>query len=125
MFVVQSGTGTVRAGTETHAVKTGDVFVHPPREPHQLSNTGSADLEVLIIADNPELDAFYYPDSNKWGLRPPGTYFRLHEVGYFDGEEEPLADAPPYQPSGTPPPPKLAPFARRKLHLNDLPWEDW
>src|SRR5690349_9795122 len=57
MFVVQSGSGTVRAGAETHSVKTGDVFIHPPGEPHQLLNRGEAELEVLIIADNPELDA--------------------------------------------------------------------
>lgn len=125
LFVVRSGTGAVRAGAERHAVKTGDVFVHPPGEPHQLINTGTADLEVLIVADNPELDAFFYPDSNKWGLRPPGTYFRMTETGYFDGEEEPSPDAPPYQPSGFPPPPAHAPFARRKLHVDDLPWEDW
>jgi uncharacterized cupin superfamily protein len=125
MFVVQGGAGTVRAGTETHAVKTGDVFVHPPHEPHQLVNTGTGDLEVLIIADNPELDAFYYPDSDKWGLRPPGKYFRLHEVGYYDGEEPGVPGAPPYQSSGSPPAPILAPFAQRQLHLDALAWEEW
>jgi uncharacterized cupin superfamily protein len=125
LFIVQSGTGVVRAGDETHAVKRGDVFIHPPGEPHQLINRGTADLEVLIIADNPELDAFYYPDSHKWGLRPPGKYFRMQEVGYFEGEEPAVAGAPPYQSSGSPPVPARTPFTQRKLHLDDPPWEEW
>jgi uncharacterized cupin superfamily protein len=125
LFVVQSGTGTVRAGAETHPVKPGEVFVHPPGEPHQLINSGTTDLVVLIIADNPPLDVFYYPDSNKWGLRPTGKYFRMTEVDYFHDEEEPVAGAPAFRPSGSPPAPALTPFAQRKLHPDTLPWEPW
>lgn len=125
MFVVQSGSGSVRGTTGMHAVSTGDVFFHPPGVPHQLINTGTADLEVLIIADNPLLDAFHYPDSNKWGLRPPGKYFRMTEVDYFDGEEPRVPGAAPYQASGSPAPPDVAPFARRKLHPASIPWEEW
>jgi uncharacterized cupin superfamily protein len=125
MFVVQAGIATVRAGGETHEAKAGEVFFHPPGEPHQLSNRGDVDLEVMIITDNPELDAFYYPDSDKWGLRPPGKYFRMIETGYFDGEEPAVPGAPPYRPSGAPPPPALMPFAQRKLHPDALPWEEW
>jgi uncharacterized cupin superfamily protein len=125
MFVVQSGSGTVRSGDGSYAVKTGDVFFHPPGDPHQLSNNGTVDLEVLIIADNPPLDAFYYPDSKKWGLRPPGMYFRLTEVGYFDGEEPAVPGAPPYQSSGSPASPAIAPFPQRVVHPDSLPWEEW
>lgn len=125
LFVVQAGSGTVRAGAETHAVTAGDVFVHPPGEPHQLINSGPTDLEVLIVADNPVMDAFYYPDSGKWGLRPPGKYFRMQETGYFDGEETPPPDAPPYTPSGTPPAPALAPFRTRLIQPVTLPWDTW
>ena len=125
LFLVQSGTGRVRAGAETHEVKTGEVFVHPPGESHQLTNPGPGDLEVLIVADNPELDGFHYPDSNKWGLRPIGKYFRLDEVGYFDGEETPLPDAPPYRPAGSPPAATLTPFSGRKIHPDTLPWDEW
>ncbi|MCX6955266.1 MAG: cupin domain-containing protein [Verrucomicrobia bacterium] len=127
IFVVQSGNGTVRAGSETHMVKTGEVFVHPPGEPHQLTNTGSTDLEVLIVADNPQLDGCHYPDSNKWALRP-GKIFRLTEVGYFDGEEVPIAGAPPPPPAPFPTfpaAPALAPFAQRKAHPDALTWDDW
>jgi uncharacterized cupin superfamily protein len=123
LFVVLAGTGTVRAGSETHPITPGEVFVHPPGEPHQLINSGAADLEVLIIADNPQLDAFYYPDSHKWGLRPPGKYFRMTETDYFDGEEPAVDGAPPYQPSGSPAAPALSPFTTRKLHPDSLQWE--
>ncbi len=124
-FLVRSGTGTVRTSDGTHAVKTGDFFVHPPGAPHQLTNTGASDLEVLIVADNPQLDSCHYPDSNKFSLRPPGKFFRMVEVEYFDGEEEPSPEAPPYQAAGAPSAPPAAPFPKRKLHLDDLPWEQW
>lgn len=124
-YLIQSGAGTVRAGDSREPVRTGDVFVHPPGEPHQLINTGNVDLEVLIVADNPDIDAFHYPDSNKWGLRPPGKYFRLAEIGYFDGEEAAVAGAPAYQPSASPKAGPIAPFTQRRTNLDALPWEAW
>jgi uncharacterized cupin superfamily protein len=126
LFVVRAGSGTVRAGSETHAVKTGDVFIHPPGEPHQLINSGTTDLEVLIVADNPPLDGCFYPDSNKWALHPPGKIFRITETDYFDGEDAlpPVGDSsfkfPP-----APPPASLLPFAQRKVRIDDVPWETW
>lgn len=94
MFVVRRGTGTVRVGAERREVRTGDCFLHPPGEAHQLINAGSDDLEVFIVADNPQLDGFYYPDSDKWGLRTPSVFFRLSPVDYFDGEDAPPVAAP-------------------------------
>ena len=119
MFVVLAGSGAVRVGEATHPVKTHDVFVHPPGEAHQLLNPGAADLEVLIVADNPPLDAFYYPDSRKWGLRPLNAFFRAVEADYFDGEDS--ASAATGQPFTLPP--RTEPF--RKLNLDELPWEEW
>jgi uncharacterized cupin superfamily protein len=126
LFVVTAGTGSVRTTTETRRVSVGDVFVHPPGEAHQLLNTGATDLEVIILSDNPLLDAFYYPDSNKWGLRPPGKFFRMAEVGYFDGE-----DAAPAGPAPTSPAPAAVPaapalpFSSRICHVDALPWDEW
>ncbi|MFA5057249.1 MAG: cupin domain-containing protein [Opitutaceae bacterium] len=125
LFAVRVGTGTVRVPEGVHAIRPGDVFVHPPGEPHQLTNSGATDLEVFIVADNPPLDACYYPDSDKWALRPPGKIFRITEVDYLDGEEAPVAGAPPYRPSASPPSPPATPFAQRKLHPDDLPWVTW
>lgn len=124
-FLVQHGTGTVRTNSGTHTVRTGDFFIHPPGEPHQLSNPGTIELEVLIIADNPEIDGFHYPDSNKWGLRRPPFYFRATEVDYFDGEDlvvdEPKARAlAPEFPTAI-----SADFTSRKRNVDELPWELW
>jgi uncharacterized cupin superfamily protein len=124
-FVVLAGCGTVRTTDGGTPIKTGDAFFHPPGTPHQLTNTGSVDLEVMIVADNPPLDGFYYPDSDKWGLRPPGKIFRLTEVDYFEGEDAPPPGAAAYSPPPVPPLPAAPPFAQRKVHLDDLPWDPW
>lgn len=124
VFVVRAGTGTVRTGPESHAVKTGDFFVHPPGTPHQLTNTGTTDLEVLIVADNPDLDGCYYPDSNKWALRP-GPIFRMTAADYFDGEDDAPAAPDSYKPGFPAPAPVFTPFAQRKSHLDDLAWDIW
>lgn len=127
LFLVRSGGGTVRVGAETHAVRPGDAFIHPPGAAHQLRNTGDTDLEVLIVADNPFLDAFHYPDSDKWGLRPPGTFFRITPADYFDGEDEapPTSGGPVFKPAPPPAAVPLKPFAQRKVNLDDLDWETW
>jgi uncharacterized cupin superfamily protein len=125
LFIVQNGLGTVRTPEGLTSVKPGDVFFHPPGAAHQLTaNIGNA-LEVLIISDHPPLDAFYYPDSNKWGLRPPGKYFRMAETDYFDGEDALLPTAGSYRPPPPTPAPAAPSFATRKLHPDDLPWESW
>jgi uncharacterized cupin superfamily protein len=125
LFVVRAGSGTVRVSEGRFPIRSGDVFFHPPGQPHQLINTGGTDLEVMIVADNPALDACYYPDSDKWGLRPPGKFFRTTAVDYFEGEETPVDGAPPYRASGSPPAPPAAPFAQRHLHLDAIAWEAW
>ncbi len=134
LFVVRTGSGTLRVDDTQHHVRAGDCFIHPPGEAHQLINTDVRDLEVLIVADNPQLDAFHYPDSNKWGLRPPGSFFVLAEADYFQGEDapdrEPAPPAAPFTPTAAPLPGALCPwpivpFAHRKTSLDALAWETW
>lgn len=125
LFVVRRGNGTVRTTDGSFPVRAGEVFFHPPGTPHQLTNTGADEVEVMIVADNPPLDSCFYPDSNKRSLRPPGLYFRAHEVHYFEGEEELPADAPPFRGAPAPERPPVAPFPRRRLHVDDLAWEPW
>jgi uncharacterized cupin superfamily protein len=88
MFIVLSGTAAVRAGNENQMLQSGDAVIHPPGEAHQISNA-SHDEELVfhLIADNPPVDYWHYPDSNKWGLRAPRKFFRPNEVEYYDGEE--------------------------------------
>lgn len=134
LFVVRRGTGTVRVGDERRTVRPGDCFLHPPGEAHQLLNTGAEELEVFIIADNPPLDGFWYPDSQKWGLRTPSVFFRMTPVDYFDGEDDapatPATSAPPAKVRNTDSaaptlPPPATPFAARCRNLEDIAWEEW
>jgi uncharacterized cupin superfamily protein len=88
LFILVSGQATVRRDGETYTVAGGDSFIHPPGTPHQITNSSATDdLTFYVVANNPELDVFHYPDSNKFGARPLGKYFRLQETDYFDGEE--------------------------------------
>lgn len=125
LFVVRQGEATVRTPEGRFAVRTGEVFYHPPGSPHQLTNTGRDELEVMIITDNPPLDSCFYPDSNKRSLRPPGLVFRAQEIHYLEGEDELPPGTPPYKAA---PPPAMAPilpFAQRRVHPDDLPWDEW
>lgn len=124
-FLIRSGTATLRVGAETHSARAGDFFVHPPGEPHQLINSGSTDLEVLIVADNPPLDGCHYPDSDKWSLRPPGMIFRATPADYFDGEDHGAPETATYRPGTPTAAPALTPFAQRQRHLDDLAWDAW
>ncbi len=128
LFVVQAGEGAVRAGDQTYPVRPGDVFIHPPGEPHALLNSGSSDLAVLIIADNPPIDGCYYPDSNKWNNWPPGWIFRAERADYYDGEEAGPVEAERAARLARPAPPipgPSTPFGQRLVHSGDLPWEAW
>jgi len=124
-FYIQSGTGSARTPDGTFPVRAGDCFIHPPGAAHQLTNTGATDLEVLIVADNPPFDGCYYPDSNKYALRPPGLFFRLQEAHYLEGEDALPPDAKPNRMGPAPASAVITPFASRKLHTDDLTWEEW
>ena len=87
LFLILEGTGTVRTTAGTTPVAVGDALLHPPAEAHQLTHPGDADLLYLLIADNPPVDFFHYPDSDKWGFRAPRKCFRATDSGYWDGEE--------------------------------------
>ncbi|MBC8041066.1 MAG: cupin domain-containing protein [Opitutaceae bacterium] len=88
LFVVLSGTATVRTGDGTKTiVKSGDAFAQPPGTAHQITNTGTEDFVFFVIADNLPTDSTFYPESNKWQIKPQRKLFRMTEVDYFDGEE--------------------------------------
>lgn len=87
LFVILAGEATVRSGEESHSVGRDDAFIQPPGTPHQIRNSGAEDLRFLVIANNPPAESIYYPDSDKWGLKPERKFFRICEVDYYDGEE--------------------------------------
>jgi len=87
-FQVLSGSGEVRHRAGTTSVDTGHAFLFEPGEPHQITNEGTVDLVLLIVADNPIGEAVQYPDSGKWSIEVPGgPVLRSQPVDYFDGEE--------------------------------------
>ena len=92
LFYILSGAGTVRRNGESFAVKAGDAIMHPPGEAHQIRNTGTDELQYLIIADNPPIDPCVYPDSGKAHVLVPGGQIMIRhstaeKLDYFDGEE--------------------------------------
>lgn len=87
LFIVDRGEATVRCDGETTPVGPGEVFLQKPGVAHQITNTGSDDFVTWIIADHHAADSTYYPDSDKWQLKPQRQVVRLIETDYFDGEE--------------------------------------
>jgi uncharacterized cupin superfamily protein len=87
LFLILDGRARVRVEKETHMLVAGDVIVHPPGEAHQITNAGETELLFFLVADNPPVEYWHYPDSNKWGLRSPRKFFRTSDVNYWDGEE--------------------------------------
>ena len=64
------------------------LFATLPGEPHELSNNGSQDLVLYVVADNPIGESCYYPDSKKWLVRSPERKLvRSDSLDYYDGEE--------------------------------------
>jgi uncharacterized cupin superfamily protein len=98
-FFVLSGTGALRVGDETHAVREHDYIVNLPGGPelaHQLINTGAVDLVYLAISTAVVPEVVGYPDAAKTGVKitdsdGPAARFLLADsdrdsVGYWDGE---------------------------------------
>ncbi|ORE90067.1 cupin domain-containing protein [Aurantimonas sp. 22II-16-19i] len=104
MFVVLSGTGTVRFGEARYEVTAGAVVVCPAggaETAHQMIATGSEPLRYVAISTMREPDVMEYPDSGKItvfaGAAPGGdkamrrvaASFRAEDaVDYWSGEEE-------------------------------------
>lgn len=86
-YMIISGRGQVRTPSGKIEVRERDCFVHPPGEPHQLTNTGATDLIYYIIANNPVSDSCHYPDSKKWKLPGQSKPVRVTSADYYDGEE--------------------------------------
>lgn len=93
VFYILSGGGTLETSGGERAVAAGDVICCPPGEggAHKLINTADEPLVYLDFDTLHDPDVFYYPHSNKIGVRSsadgPDRYFRMGEaVEYYDGE---------------------------------------
>jgi uncharacterized cupin superfamily protein len=89
LYMIITGRGQMRTPNGTVDVREGDCIVHPPREAHQIINTGATDLVYYIIADNPPSDVYHFPDTNKWQVPGLPKPVRLAGVAgsYYEGEE--------------------------------------
>jgi uncharacterized cupin superfamily protein len=91
LYLVVSGTGSVRHKEGTTEIVPGDAFIFGPDEPHQLVNNGQEDFIYYVIADNPIGESAYYPDSGKWKVNKSSAADRVvikgEETDYFHGEE--------------------------------------
>ena len=87
-YHVISGSGVARHQDGRTAIVAGDAFIFAPGEPHQLTNDGTEDLVIYVVADNPVGESGYYPDSKKCIVRSPERrLIRSDALDYFDGEE--------------------------------------
>jgi uncharacterized cupin superfamily protein len=101
VFVLE-GEGTLRIGTASVPLRTGDYVTLPPgpAHAHQLVNTGSGPLRYLALSTLHTTEVVGYPDSGKIGVRAAPndeSMFKqpwLRElfrqgtgVDYYDGEK--------------------------------------
>ncbi len=101
LFLVLSGSGTLRYGSEEHALRAGDVILTPaggPETAHQIVNTSGAELRLLCVSTMVEPDVCEYPDSGKFAVLEspqPGSAQQGRtwaavparaKVDYWDGE---------------------------------------
>lgn len=92
MFIVLSGTGTLRVAGELLPIQEGDVIFIPcgPDYPHQILNTSDAPLSYLSISTQERPEVCEYPDSGKIGVfANKGRSFvqRLENgLDYWEGE---------------------------------------
>ena len=85
VFVFPASTMTVGTGNgATQDFGPGDIVLPPPGTAQQVRNTGAI---FALIAAHYAADSTYYPDSDKWQLKPSRKVFRMVKVNYFDGEE--------------------------------------
>ncbi len=53
-----------------------------------MTNNGSEDLLLYVVANNPIGESSHYPDSKKWVVRSPERrVIRSEPLDYYDGEE--------------------------------------
>ncbi len=99
MIYILDGEAILRFGKEQLPVSAGTVIACPPgpEYPHQLINTGAAELRYLVVSSMEYPDISEYPDSNKVGAYAtsahepqPGfraLYVKDKNVNYYDGED--------------------------------------
>jgi uncharacterized cupin superfamily protein len=76
-YQVIAGEGVVRHDGGETPVTIGDAFLFKPGEAHQVRNDTDADLELLVVADNPLSESCYYPDEKMWLVFSPEPHYAV------------------------------------------------
>lgn len=99
MIYIIEGEGVLRFGHEETRVGAGMIVACPAgvEFPHQLVNTGAAELRYLVVSTMEFPDICEYPDSNKVGAYATGAvggqvglralYVKNQNVDYYAGED--------------------------------------
>jgi len=90
LFLIISGSATLRTPTGLEIVKSGDLAFFEKGETgaHQLYNHSTEPCIYLDIRTYIGHDICEYPDSNKIFIIPTSEIFQKDSnIGYFDGEE--------------------------------------
>ncbi len=90
LFILFSGSVTLRTPKGMQEVKTGDIIFFETGESgaHQLFNPGNVPCVYLDIRTNSGHDVTEYPDSDKINIAPNhGIFEKQSKVDYFKGEE--------------------------------------
>jgi uncharacterized cupin superfamily protein len=102
MFFILEGSGEIRVGAQTYAIRAGDIIACPPggRETaHQIINNGPGPLRYLAVSTKLTPEIVEYPDSDKFAVTgdfPPDAHGQpqaflfigraADQVDYWDGE---------------------------------------
>jgi len=86
-YIVLSGKGRMVIDDGGIDIRAGDHIIQPPGWAHTVWNNTDQELLYYVIADNPLAESIYYPDSDKWVVRPEDKLFRMVKTTYYDGEE--------------------------------------
>lgn len=93
MFFIVRGRGLLRYGSETRAIKAGDVICCPtggPETAHQIINDSDEELAYLSISTQSPVEVCEYPDSQKIAAYAEGMEGHLSRrtagLEYWDGE---------------------------------------
>jgi uncharacterized cupin superfamily protein len=98
MFFIIRGSGTLRYGAQSRAIRAGDIICCPvggPETAHQIINTSDAELAYLSVSTMMPAEICEYPDSQKIGAFAGSGDNRLRhitevtaQVDYWKGEVE-------------------------------------
>lgn len=69
LFIVVQGSGTIRIGADSHALRQGDIVACPAggqETAHQIINTGEGELRYLALSTNQSPEVVEFPDSGKY-----------------------------------------------------------